>query len=56
MFLLPFIPQAQTNQEARPELRVLADTGESCRADWAGRRAVDESRQSHCGADVQSQV
>ena len=57
MFLLPPIPQAQTNQEARPELRALADTGwESSWADWAGRRGVDESRQSHCGANVQSQM
>lgn len=57
LFLLPLIPQAQTNLEARPEVRALVDTGwESCRADWAGRRGVDESRECHCGADVQSQV
>lgn len=57
MFLLPLIPQAQTNLEARPEVRALADMGwESCGADWAGRRGVDECRESLCGADVQSQV
>ena len=57
MFLLPRIPQAQTNLEARPEVRALADTGwESCGTDCAGRRGVDECRESHGGADVQSQV